>query len=429
MRPDSAEQVAAIVAHAAAQDIPVVPQGGNTGLVGAQVPDDSGCELVLSLTRMNAIRSIDREGGTLCAEAGVVLKTIQDAADDAGLFFPISLGAEGSCQIGGNISTNAGGTAVLAYGNVREQVLGLEVVLANGEIWNGLTALRKDNTGYDLKQLFIGAEGTLGIITAATLRLHPRPAGRAVAFVGQSDPADSLNLLALARDQAGFALTGFEIMPRIGLDFVLELIPDARDPLSKSHAWYSLLEISAGCEEGEAGAIVESILAAGFETGCVADAAIAASLAQSAEFWHLRHAMSDAQRPHGGSIKHDVSVPVARVPDFIERASEAVRRAIPGCRPVPFGHVGDGNIHFNITQPEGADRQAFLARWDEINEIVHAIVLEMGGSISAEHGIGRLKRDLLGKVKPEIEIDLMRRIKKAFDPAGILSPGRIIPKP
>jgi len=426
VRPASREEVAAILAFANANGVPIVPQGGNTGLVGAQVPDESGREVILSLERMKAIRDIDTEGATLVAEAGVILEEIHAAASEAGLFFPLSLGAQGSCRIGGNIATNAGGTGVLAYGNTRDLVLGLEVVLADGRIWNGLRRLRKDNTGYDLKHLFIGSEGTLGIITAAALRLFPAPKGRAVAFVAVNGPAEALTLFRRFSAAAGAGLTGFELMPRIGIEFTLKHLDGARDPLAEPYPWYALVEISSGRSEEEAAETMQAVLEAAFEAEELLDAAPAANLSQADDFWRMRHGLSEVQRHEGGSIKHDVSVPVAKVPELLERASAAVEERIPGVRPVPFGHLGDGNIHFNFSQPEGADKAAFLARWDEVNEIVHGIVTELSGSISAEHGIGRLKRALLKEVKDEVELDLMRRIKRAFDPNDILSPGRIL---
>jgi FAD/FMN-containing dehydrogenase len=426
LRPGSTGEVAAILQLAAAERQPIVPQSGNTGLVGGQVPDESGREIVLSLERLNRIRSVDTDGETMIVEAGVVLETIHQAAAGKGLMFPLTLGAKGSCRIGGNISTNAGGTNVLAYGNTRELVLGLEVVLADGQVWNGLRRLKKDNTGYDLKQLFIGGEGTLGIITAAVLKLFPQPRGQAVAFAGLKSPQDALSLLHTMRGAAGTALTGFEIMSRLGMDFVLRHQPGSRDPLAEPHPWYVLAEISSSRSEADAAALLEAGFAAAFDDGTVTDAVVAASLAQANAFWAIRHDMSLVQKNEGGSIKHDVSVPVARVPELIDRACAAVVAAMPGCRPLPFGHLGDGNIHINVSQPPDMDREAFIARWDEIAALVHAIVVELGGSISAEHGIGVLKRELLKTVKEPVELEMMCRVKQAFDPDNILSPGRII---
>ncbi|NRG19719.1 FAD-binding oxidoreductase [Rhizobiales bacterium] len=426
LRPGSVEEVSQVLKTANELGLKVVPQGGNTGLVGGQVPDDSAGEIVLSLSRLNRIRQIDADGYTMTVEAGCILEAIHQAADEADRIFPLTLGAQGSCQIGGNISTNAGGTAVLAYGNTRELVLGLEVVLASGEIWNGLRSLRKDNTGYDLKQLFIGAEGTLGVITAAVLKLFPKPRDRQVAFVGLSDSHAALTLFSQARAKAGPMLTGFELMPRVGIEFCLKHLEGARDPLSEPHPWYVLVELSSGTENASLRDLMEELLGEAFEAGLVQDAALAESIAQADAFWHLRHGMSEVQREEGGSIKHDVSVPVASVPAFLDKAIAAVEEMVPGCRPVPFGHMGDGNIHFNISQPVGADKAGFIARWNEMNALVHGIVAEFGGSISAEHGIGRLKRDLLKEVKSELELDMMQRIKAAFDPNGILNPGRVL---
>ncbi|POF34818.1 FAD-binding oxidoreductase [Roseibium marinum] len=426
LRPGSTEEVSAVMTYACQQGLKIVPQGGNTGLVGGQIPQESGDEIVLSLSRLNKVRSVDPAGFTITVEAGVVLETLQNEADKVDRLFPLALGSQGSCQIGGNISTNAGGTAVLAYGNTRDLVLGLEVVLPTGEIWNGLRTLRKDNTGYDLKQLFIGGEGTLGIITAAALKLFPKPKKLEAAFIGLPDPHAALKLFTLAKAQAGPVLTGFEIMPRIGMEFCLRHLEGSRDPLESAHAWYILMELSSASDAFPVRDLMESILGEAFEEGLVEDAAFAQNLSQVQDFWHIRHGMSEVQKPEGGSIKHDVSVPVATIPDFLDRAMAAVESLVPGCRPVPFGHMGDGNIHFNVSQPVGADKEIYLARWDEMNAVVHGIVHEFGGSISAEHGIGRLKRDLLNEVKPEIELDLMRRIKAAFDPKNLLSPGRVI---
>jgi len=427
LRPGSTDEVSKVLRYAYAQGLKIVPQGGNTGLVGGQIPQESGDEIVLSLGRMNKIRAVDPDGFTITAEAGVVLERLQQAADEADRLFPLSLGAQGSCQIGGNISTNAGGTAVLAYGNTRDLVLGLEVVLPNGDIWNGLRILRKDNTGYDLKQLFIGGEGTLGVITAASLKLFPKPKKLEAAFVGLGSPESALRLFSSAKSQAGPVLTGFEIMPRIGLEFCLRHLDGARDPLHSAHDWYVLMELSSGSAAFPIRDLLESILGEAFEAGHVEDAAIAESMQQVKDFWHLRHGMSEVQKPEGGSIKHDISVPVASIPAFLEKAMAAVRDLVPGCRPVPFGHLGDGNIHFNVSQPEGAEKDAYLTKWDAMNDVVHGIVAEFDGSISAEHGIGRLKRDLLAGVKSDTEIAMMRAIKQALDPKGLMNPERLLP--
>ena len=426
LKPSSTEQVSEILKYANAHRVTIVPQGGNTGLVGGQIPDQCYSEIVLSLEKLDTIRDIDPVNNTMTVEAGVILDKIHETADGVDRFFPLTLGAQGSCRIGGNISTNAGGTAVLAYGNTRALVLGLEVVLPDGSVWDGLRSLHKDNTGYDLKQLFIGAEGTLGVVTAAVLKLFPKPRNREVAFAGVIDPEAALTLFNTARQHAGPMLTGFELMPRIGIDFVTRHLPDGRDPFAEPHPWYVLCEITSVSYDIETRGILEAIFAEAFEAGYVEDAIVAESGAQADALWRIRHGMSEVQKHEGGSIKHDVSVPVASIPAFLERGINAVTSLIPGCRPVPFGHIGDGNIHFNFSQPVGGDREEFLARWDEVNAVIHGIVAEFGGSISAEHGIGRLKRKLMKDVKSETELDLMRRIKAAFDPNGILNPGRVI---
>ncbi len=425
VKPGSTAEVSALMQFAHATGTPIVPQGGNTGLVGGQIPVADGREIILSLSRMDKVRGIEAQSDTITVEAGVTLLKVQEAADSAGRLFPLSLASEGSCTIGGNLSTNAGGTAVIAYGNTRDMCLGLEVVLADGRIWNGLKTLRKDNTGYDLKNLFIGAEGTLGIITAASLKLFPKPQSRATAFVAVTDPAHALALLQLAKAEAGGQLTTFEIMPRFGLDVVLRHAADVRDPLAAPSPWYVLMELSSPAAGGLE-TVMETLLEKAFGTGLVTDAVIAATLGQALGFWRIREAMSEVQRFEGGSIKHDVAVPVASVPAFLERGIALVEQMIPGCRPLPFGHLGDGNIHFNITQPEGADKAAFLGRWDEVNAQVHAVVREFGGSISAEHGIGRLKKHLLAGVKDPVELALMRAIKATLDPTGILNPGAVL---
>ena len=425
VRPGSTAEVAAVVAHARAQGVAIVPQGGNTGLVGGQIPVAEGREIILSLSRLDRVRDVDPEGNTMVAEAGVTLLKAQQAAEEAGRLFPLSLASEGSCTIGGNLATNAGGTAVLAYGNSRDLCLGLEVVLADGRVWNGLRRLRKDNTGYDLKNLFIGSEGTLGVITAASLKLFARPRSRSTAFLATPDPEHALALFNLAREQAGGELTTFELMPRFGLDVVLRHAPDTRDPLGAPSPWYALMEISSASETG-GDARMEDLLGQALEKGLASDAVIAASGAQRAAFWRIREAMSETQGREGGSIKHDVSVPVARVPELIARGVAALERLCPGCRPLPFGHLGDGNIHFNVSQPVGADKAEFLALWEEANRLIHGIVGELGGSISAEHGIGRLKRHLLPGVKDPVEMEMMRALKATLDPAGVLNPGAVL---
>jgi FAD/FMN-containing dehydrogenase len=425
LRPDSTAEVAAIMALASETRTPIVPQGGNTGLVGGQSPR-SEAEVVLSLSRMNRIRDVDPVGRTMVVEAGTILANVQAAADEAGLLFPLSLGSEGTCEIGGNLSSNAGGTAVLAYGNARDLCLGLEAVLPSGEILPGLRRLKKDNRGYDWKDLLIGAEGTLAVITAAVLKLFPKPAGREVAYVGLASPEKALRLLGRAEARAGRQLTAFELMGRRGMEFTLRHTPGARDPLAAAHPWYLLVEVSSQRWAEDARETMEAILGAALEEDLIEDAAIAQSLSDAATFWNMREAMSWAQKPEGGSIKHDVSVPVARVAEFLAAADAAVLAAIPDARIVAFGHLGDGNIHYNISQPEGADKAAFLARWTEVNAIVHGIVDGLDGSFSAEHGIGQLKRLELARTKNSVEMALMRSLKQTLDPYQILNPGKVV---
>ena len=426
LKPGSTQEVSAILKLASETGTPIVPAGGRTGHVGGHVPREGGSDVVLSLERMNHIREIDTVADVIVADGGTILADIQKAAEENGRLFPLSLGSEGSCRIGGNLSTNAGGTAVLAYGNARQLCLGLEVVLPTGEIWDGLRRLKKDNSGYDLRDLFIGAEGTLGIITGAVLKLHPQPRGRQVAFAAVSSPQDALALFERASLLCGTALTGFELMPRIGIDFTTRHIPGVRDPLSSPHPWYALIDISTSDSAATAERMIDTLLEEALEAGLIEDAVIASSLAQQKAFWHLRESMSEAQKPEGGSIKHDVSVPVSRVPRFLADADAAVLALIPDARICAFGHLGDGNIHYNISQPVGADKAAFIARWREVNGVVHAVVHAHGGSISAEHGVGQLKRDELIASRPAIETELMNRIKQAFDPAGIMNPGKMV---
>jgi D-lactate dehydrogenase (cytochrome) len=422
LRPGSTAEVSAICKLASEHRIALVPQGGNTGLVGGQTPHNG--EVVISMRRMDKVREVDTASNIMTCEAGVILQNAQQRAADADRLFPLSLGAEGSCTIGGNLSTNAGGTAALAYGVAREMALGLEVVLADGRILNGLSKLKKDNTGYDLRNLFIGAEGTLGIITAATLKLSPKPHAVETAFVGLKSPDEALKLLEISQNEAAGSLTSFELLGDIAVDFSVRHGIDVRSPLSGKHPWYVLMELSSSRDDARDA--LEAILARGMEDGIVDDAVIAANLSQRGAFWKLRDEMSAAQKPEGGSIKHDVSVPVAAVPDFIAEANAAVVKLMPGARTVPFGHLGDGNIHYNVSQPIGADSADFLARWHEVNAVVFAIVLRMGGSISAEHGIGVLKRDELPEVKDKVAIELMRGIKAMLDPLGIMNPGKVL---
>jgi FAD/FMN-containing dehydrogenase len=419
LKPATTTEVSAVLAICNETRTAIVPQGGNTGLVGGQIPFHG--EVLLSLARMNRIRTVDAEGMNLIAEAGTVLDTIHKAADEAQRLFPLSLASEGSCTIGGNLSTNAGGVDVLRYGTARELVLGLEVVLADGRVLDMLRTLRKDNTGYDLKQLFIGAEGTLGIITAAALKLFAKPAERVTAFVAVSSPAAAVSLLARLQEQTGGLVSAFEIVPRVGLEFVLAHIPQTSNPLRDPSPWYVLIEATSGALFGLRD-VIERTLADN-----VIDAVIAESETQRAAIWRLRESVSEAQKPEGGSIKHDVSVPIARIPEFIETASNAVEALVSGARPVPFGHIGDGNIHFNISVPKGAANEAFLARWEEISHVVHDIVHLFGGSISAEHGLGVMKHNEIARYKSAAELDVMRALKRTLDPNNILNPGKLLP--
>ena len=424
LKPGSAEEIASILELAQETRTPIVPQGGNTGLVGGQISFDQGA-VVVSTVRLDRIREVNAPGNTMTCEAGVVLQRAQEAAAKHDRLFPLSLGAEGTCTIGGNLASNAGGTGALAYGVARDLVLGLEVVLADGRVWHGLRKLKKDNTGYDLRHLFIGSEGTLGIITAAVLKLFPAPRAAEAAFVGVATPKDALALLNLMQARAGASLTGFELIAQLGIEFVLKHLSGARDPMEKTYPWYVLLELSSPEASGLRD-VLESALAEAAEKNIVRDAVIAANETQRAAFWKLRTGLTEVQKPEGGSIKHDISIPVADVPTFLEQAYAAVTKLVPGARPVPFGHMGDGNIHYNLSQPVGADKEAFLARWDEVNAIVHALVAKLGGSISAEHGIGVMKRDLLSSVKDPVELDLMRQLKATLDPNSILNPGKVL---
>lgn len=426
VRPASTHEVAAVVSLCAEHDVPVVPQGGNTGLCGGATPGVDGEAIVLALGRLNRIREVDADNNTIVVEAGCTLAAVQAAALGAGRLFPLSLASEGSCTIGGNLSTNAGGVQVLRYGNARELVLGLEAVLPDGRVWNGLRGLRKDNTGYDLKQLFIGAEGTLGIITAAVLKLFPAIHQRATAWVAVPDPGAAVRLLGLMRRQCGDRVTAFEIVGRSALDLVLAHIPDSRDPLPGRPEWSVLIELSDPAETTDAAALLETALSRGVEEGFASDAVIANSIAQASALWALRENISEAQRLEGVSIKHDVSVPVSRIPEFLERARDALRQAWPGVRIVAFGHIGDGNLHYNLSKPTAEDNTAFVGRTNEVNRIVHDLVAALGGSISAEHGLGQLKRDEILRYKTGVEMGLMRSIKRALDPKGLMNPGKVL---
>jgi D-lactate dehydrogenase (cytochrome) len=429
LRPASTEEVADIVGMCAAARVAIVPQGGNTGLCGGGVPAEDGHNVVVALDRMNRIRGLDPVNFTVTAEAGVILANLQTAAEAADRFFPLSLGAEGTCQIGGNISTNAGGIQVLRWGNMRDQVLGLEVVLPDGRVWHGLRTLRKDNTGTDLKHLFIGAEGTLGIVTAACLRLYPKPKAVATALLGLDDLDQVATLFARARAASGDQLTAFELMPRVGIELAIKHVPGLIDPLEAPRPWYALIETSSPRAEAALAPALESLLESALEAGEIGDGTIAQTLAQRRALWGLREGIVEAQRLEGGSIKHDVAVPVALVPDFIRRATALVTARLPGIRVVAFGHFGDGNIHFNLTQPEGMEKARYLGHWNEFSRLVHDLVAELHGSISAEHGIGRLKIDELVRYKPALDLELMARIKTAFDPEGIMNPGKVLRRP
>ena len=426
VRPADTAQVAAVLQTCAVHGASVVPQGGNTGLVGGGVPDASGTQVLLSLTRLNRIRALDRANLTLTAEAGCVLQAVQQAAAEAGLLFPLSLAAEGSCTIGGNLATNAGGTQVLRFGNARELCLGLEVVTADGQVWDGLSGLRKDNTGYDLRDLFIGSEGTLGIITAATLKLHPRPAASGTALAATGSLVQCVGLLQLAQARLGAGLTGFEVMNRFSLDLVARHFPALPQPLPAA-PWTVLLEQADSEGEEPARARFEALLAAALEEGLIDDAVVAESLQQSQALWHLRESIPLAQAQEGSNIKHDIALPVSAIPDFVARTDAALARAFPGVRLVDFGHLGDGNLHYNVQAPEGQDAALFLAQQEHaVNTIVYDAVAAVGGSISAEHGVGALKREELAQRKPAVALQMMRAIKQALDPQGRLNPGRVL---
>ena len=426
LRPRTVEQVAALVRACAEHRVALVPQGGNTGLVLGSVPDASGTAVVLSLARLNTIRQIDTVNRTMTVDAGCILQQIQQAAAAEGCLFPLSLAAEGSCTIGGNLSTNAGGTAVLRYGNTRELCLGLEVVTPQGEIWSGLRGLRKDNTGYDLRDLFIGAEGTLGIITGAVLKLYPQPKASITALAAVPSPAAAQQLLVLMQDHCGASLTGFELMSQFCLDLVAREFPQLPKPFAAPHPQYVLLELSSSESEAHAVGLLERSINAALERDIIADAVVATSVAQSAGLWQLREHIPLAQAKAGKNIKHDISLPVSRIADFIAATGPQLEAAFPGCQLVCFGHLGDGNLHYNVAPPAGISNEAFLANQDKVNRVVHDSVVAFGGSISAEHGIGALKRDELAHYKSAVELNMMRAIKAALDPLGIMNPGKVI---
>ena len=425
VRPGTTAEVSAIVRACAAAGVAMLPQGGNTSHCGASIPDKSGKTVLISLSRLNKIRAVDAANNTITVEAGCVLQNLQEAALAVDRLFPLSLAAEGSCQIGGNLSTNAGGVQVLRYGNARELVLGLEVVLPDGEVWNGLRGLRKDNTGYDLKQLFIGAEGTLGIITAAVVKLFPLPQSTATAWLAIASPQAAIGLLNGLQAAFGAMLTACELVSDISLGMVLKHIPGAQAPLEKS-PWYLLVELSGSGEEAALRDALATFLEPALESGEISDAVLAQSVDQAKRLWNLRESISEAQKIEGFSIKHDISVPVSRIPEFLERAGSALQHAWPGIRIVAFGHVGDGNLHYNQSKPEAGENAAFIAAQPQVNEMVHDIVHQLGGSISAEHGIGQLKREEILRYKSPLEMQMMRTIKQAFDPRGLMNPGKVV---
>jgi FAD/FMN-containing dehydrogenase len=427
LRPANVQEVAAIVRICAETRTAIVPQGGNTGQCAGAIPSSDGSQVIVSLSRLNRIIATDVENNTVTVEAGCVLATVQQHAAAIDRLFPLSLGAEGSCQIGGNLSTNAGGTAVLRYGNAREMVLGLEVVLPNGEIWSGLRGLRKDNSGYDLKQLFLGAEGTLGIITAAVLKLYPLPKSSAAALMAVPSPRAAVELMNRFRLTCGDRLTGFEIISRLCFDLLFKHIPKYADPLATRYDWYVLCEVTDPTADADLRRVLEDTLMSAIDAGVVLDAVIAASEAQAATLWQMRDDIPEGNRKEGPWVRHDVAVPVSRIPELIEQGTAALCARFPGMRVVAFGHIGDGNIHFNATAPANAPSDGLVASQDEIFGIVHALVMRLNGSFSAEHGIGLLKVDEVRRYKSAVELDLMRRIKHAVDPQGIMNPGKVLP--
>ena len=426
LRPASTAELAAAVVCCAQAGIAIVPQGGNTSLCGAATPPADGQAVVIQLARMNRVRALDADNNTICVEAGCTLAALQQAAAAADRLFPLSLASEGSCQVGGNLSTNAGGVQVLRYGNMRELTLGLEVVLPDGRVWDGLRGLRKDNTGYDLKQLFIGAEGTLGIISAAVLKLFPAIRARTTAWAAVSGPQAAVDLLALLRERCGDSVSAFEIVGRTALELVLAHIPGARDPLAGRPGWAVLIELSHASATGDSAAVLERALMDAAARDWVEDAVVARSLTQADALWALREHISEAQRIEGISIKHDIAVPVSRIPRFLAEAEARLRRHFAEVRIVAFGHIGDGNLHYNLSCPDALDNRDFIAHTPAVNRIVHDLVSELGGSISAEHGIGQLKREELLRYKSALEIELMQAVKQVFDPAGRMNPGKIL---
>ena len=426
-QPDDVDGVAAIVRWCARHRVPVVPQGGNTGMVGGATPSEDGLALVLSLARLTRVRATDPVNNTITVEAGCVLANVQQAARDAGRLFPLSLAAEGTCTIGGNLSTNAGGVQVLRYGNARELCLGIEAVTASGEVWNGLRGLRKDNTGYDLRDLFVGAEGTLGVITAATMKLFPLPVAQLTAFAAVPDPRSALRLLEMAQARLAASLTAFELVSEVALGLVERHFPAQRRPLAERSPYYVLLESSDFESEAHAQATFESLLGDAMQAGVVTDAAVAASIAQSKAFWALRESIPEAQTLDGGNVKHDIAVPISSIADFIEANTASLERRFPGIRMVVFGHLGDGNLHYNVFPPPGVTLARFMEHEPEVNHIVYEAVAGHRGSISAEHGLGQLKPAESAHYKSPVELALMRSLKSALDPQGIMNPGKVLP--
>lgn len=425
LKPGSTNEVAAVVKLCNAMRVPIVPQGGNTGLVLGSVPDQSGTAAVLSLTRLNRIRAVDSLNNTMTVEAGCILELIQREASSVGRLFPLALAAQGSCTIGGNLSTNAGGTAVLRYGNTRDLCLGLEVVTPQGEIWNGLRGLRKDNTGYDLRDLYIGAEGTLGIITAAVLKLFPAPKAQLTALAAMQSPEQALQLLSIAQAECGASLTGFELMSGVCLQLVNAHFPQLPLPFEHRHEQYVLLELSDSESEDHAMTVLEALISKSLESDVIKDAVVASSIGQSKALWALREHIPLAQAQEGKNIKHDIALPISRIADFIRETDALLQKTFPGCRMVTFGHLGDGNLHYNVSAPMNVADDAFILRQEEVNRVVHDNVHRFSGSISAEHGLGALKRDEILRYKSEIELQLMRAIKQALDPLNLMNPGKI----
>ena len=426
VQPHSVAQIAQLLALCDAERIGVVPHGGNTSYCGGAIPDESGGQLVLSLRRLNRIRSLDADNYSLIAEAGCVLAQVQAAAEAAERFFPLSIGSQGSCQIGGNLSTNAGGVNVLRYGMTRDLVLGLEVVLPGGRVLDGLTTLRKDNTGYDIKSLFLGAEGTLGVITAASFKLFPQIRARATALAAIADVRAAVTLLGELRAASGDRVSSFELIPRVGIELTTRYIPGVSDPLATAYDWYVLCELSSSRAAEPLDAVLEEALGAALAKGLVLDAALVRSERERAALWKLRESIPEAQRHEGASLKHDISLPVATLPDFVARAAPWVREHVSDGRLVAYGHVGDGNLHFNISQLPGSDRERFLGRADSVRRAIHDLVRDFAGSFSAEHGVGRLKVPELERYASPLELELMRAVKNAFDPHGIMNPGKIL---